>query len=140
VSDLLGRPRYFRNVAFEKYTDRTVGWLELFYELVYVATLIQIGNSLSDNLTLLGCDRRRRRCRPPDDLSDGDAVHGPSRSDPGAPRDLRHLTGSISSPARPPTGRLRGRRTPAHAPNIVVELIDMHHMGPLASYGSGGAR
>lgn len=47
-------PKYFKNVAFHRHTDRSVGWLELFYDLVYVATLIQIGNFLSDNVTLLG--------------------------------------------------------------------------------------
>lgn len=54
MSDLFTRPEYFQNVQFHRHTDRTVGWLELFYDLVYVATLIQIGNFLSDNLTLLG--------------------------------------------------------------------------------------
>jgi low temperature requirement protein LtrA len=47
-------PKYFKDVAFHKHTDRAIGWLELFYDLVYVATLIQIGNFLSDNLTLVG--------------------------------------------------------------------------------------
>jgi len=47
-------PRLFQNVTFHRHTDRSVGWLELFYDLVYVATLIQIGNFLSDNLTLEG--------------------------------------------------------------------------------------
>ncbi|MEL6151059.1 MAG: low temperature requirement protein A, partial [Chloroflexota bacterium] len=54
MSDLFIRPRYFRDVIFHRHTDRAIGWLELFYDLVYVATLIQIGNFLSDNLTLLG--------------------------------------------------------------------------------------
>lgn len=54
MSDLFTRPRYFKDVTFHKETDRAVGWLELFYDLVYVATLIQIGNFLSDNLTLAG--------------------------------------------------------------------------------------
>lgn len=54
MSELLTPPRYFKDVTFHKHTDRTVGWLELFYDLVYVATLIQIGNFLSDTLTLLG--------------------------------------------------------------------------------------
>ena len=52
MSDLFTPPRYFQDVTFHKHTDRTIGWLELFYDLVYVATLIQIGNFLSDNLTL----------------------------------------------------------------------------------------
>ncbi|MEM9952587.1 MAG: low temperature requirement protein A [Chloroflexota bacterium] len=54
MSELFTPPKYFRDVTFHKHTDRTIGWLELFYDLVYVATLIQIGNFLSDNLTLLG--------------------------------------------------------------------------------------
>ena len=54
MSELFERPRFHRDVTFHKHTDRTVGFLELFYDLVYVATLIQIGNFLSDNLTLLG--------------------------------------------------------------------------------------
>lgn len=54
MSDLFTPPRFFRNVTFHRHTDRSVGWLELFYDLVYVATLIQIGNFLSDNVTLLG--------------------------------------------------------------------------------------
>ncbi|MEL6983164.1 MAG: low temperature requirement protein A [Actinomycetota bacterium] len=54
MSDLFQPPRYYRDVTFHKHTDRTVGFLELFYDLVYVATLIQIGNFLSDNPNLLG--------------------------------------------------------------------------------------
>ena len=54
MTDLFRGPRYHRDVSFHKHTDRTVGWLELFYDLVYVATLIQIGNFLSANLTLKG--------------------------------------------------------------------------------------
>jgi len=54
VTDLFRRPRFHRDVHFHKHTDRAVGWLELFYDLVYVATLIQIGNFLSSNLTLSG--------------------------------------------------------------------------------------
>ena len=54
MSDLFTRPQYFRDAKFHRHTNRTIGWLELFYDLVYVATLIQIGNFLSDNLTLLG--------------------------------------------------------------------------------------
>jgi low temperature requirement protein LtrA len=51
---LFSPPRFFKDVVFHRHTDRTVGWLELFYDLVYVATLIQIGNFLSDNVSLLG--------------------------------------------------------------------------------------
>jgi len=54
MSELFKPPKYFRDVTFHKHTDRTIGWLELFYDLVYVATLIQIGNFLSDNLTVVG--------------------------------------------------------------------------------------
>lgn len=54
MSELFTRPQYFREAIFHRHTDRTIGWLELFYDLVYVATLIQIGNFLSDNLSLLG--------------------------------------------------------------------------------------
>jgi low temperature requirement protein LtrA len=54
MSDLFRPPRYHQDVHFHKHTDRAVGWLELFYDLVYVATLIQIGNFLSSNLTLTG--------------------------------------------------------------------------------------
>ncbi|MEM7117366.1 MAG: low temperature requirement protein A [Chloroflexota bacterium] len=53
-SPLFAPPKYFKNVIFHRHTDRSVGWLELFYDLVYVATLIQIGNFLSKNTTLLG--------------------------------------------------------------------------------------
>ncbi|MCI0710080.1 MAG: low temperature requirement protein A [Chloroflexi bacterium] len=52
--ELFRPPRFFQNVTFHRHTDRSVGWLELFYDLVYVATLIQIGNFLSDNVSLLG--------------------------------------------------------------------------------------
>ena len=54
MSDLFRGPRFHRDVQFHKHTDRAVGWLELFYDLVYVATLIQIGNFLSSNLTWSG--------------------------------------------------------------------------------------
>lgn len=54
MAEMFTPPTYFKDVTFHKHTDRTIGWLELFYDLVYVATLIQIGNFLSDNLTLLG--------------------------------------------------------------------------------------
>lgn len=54
MSDLFTPPRFFKNVKFHRHTDRAVGWLELFYDLVYVATFIQIGNFLSDNVTWLG--------------------------------------------------------------------------------------
>lgn len=34
--------------------ERKVTWLELFYDLVYVATLIQLGNMLSDDVSVTG--------------------------------------------------------------------------------------
>lgn len=54
MSDLFTPPRFYKDVAFHKHTDRGIGWLELFYDLVYVAALIQIGNFLSDNLDWTG--------------------------------------------------------------------------------------
>ncbi|MEM7325891.1 MAG: low temperature requirement protein A [Actinomycetota bacterium] len=57
MSDLFQPLRYHRDVEFHKHTNRAVGWLELFYDLVYVATLIQIGNFLSSNLDWTGFGR-----------------------------------------------------------------------------------
>ncbi len=34
--------------------EKKVGWLELFYDLIYVATFIQLGNALSHNLSIAG--------------------------------------------------------------------------------------
>ena len=34
--------------------EKKVGWLELFYDLIYVATFIQLGNALSHNLSITG--------------------------------------------------------------------------------------
>lgn len=34
--------------------EKKVGWLELFYDLIYVATFIQLGNALSQNLSISG--------------------------------------------------------------------------------------
>ncbi|MCA9519331.1 MAG: low temperature requirement protein A [Myxococcales bacterium] len=34
--------------------ERRVGWLELFYDLIFVATLIQLGNALSHHVSLAG--------------------------------------------------------------------------------------
>ncbi|MEO0565803.1 MAG: hypothetical protein AAF125_27085, partial [Chloroflexota bacterium] len=53
-SSLFTPPKFFSTINFHRHTQRSVGWLELFYDLVYVATLIQIGNYLSDNVTFLG--------------------------------------------------------------------------------------
>jgi low temperature requirement protein LtrA len=48
----LFRPPRLHNPADEGH--RTASWLELFYDLVYVATFVQLGNHLSDNVTLDG--------------------------------------------------------------------------------------
>lgn len=40
--------------AHEGKEERKITWLELFYDLVYVATIIQLGNVLSHNVSLLG--------------------------------------------------------------------------------------
>lgn len=34
--------------------EKKVGWLELFYDLIYVASFIQLGNALSENLSISG--------------------------------------------------------------------------------------
>lgn len=34
--------------------ERRVGWLELFYDLIYVATIIQLGNALAHEVTVVG--------------------------------------------------------------------------------------
>lgn len=47
-------PRFYEDVEFHRHTSRTISWLELFYDLVYVATLIQIGNFLSSNVDTHG--------------------------------------------------------------------------------------
>lgn len=40
--------------AAEHHEERKVSWLELFYDLVYVATLIQLGNALSEDVSVMG--------------------------------------------------------------------------------------
>lgn len=35
-------------------SNRRVTWMELFYDLIYVATLVQLGNYLSDNTNIVG--------------------------------------------------------------------------------------
>jgi low temperature requirement protein LtrA len=45
-------PRLHQVSSLEE--ERKVTWLELFYDLVYVATLIQLGNVLSEEVTLAG--------------------------------------------------------------------------------------
>ena len=37
--------------------QRVVDWLELFYDLIYVAALIQLGQSLVDDLSIEGIGR-----------------------------------------------------------------------------------
>jgi len=54
MSGLFVPLKHFKEAHFHRHTDRTIGWLELFYDLVYVATLIQIGNFLSDNVSVEG--------------------------------------------------------------------------------------
>jgi low temperature requirement protein LtrA len=48
----LTSPPRLHNAAHDE--ERRVTWLELFYDLVYVATLIQLGNSLSEDISLAG--------------------------------------------------------------------------------------
>lgn len=48
----LFRPPQLHNPATEGH--RTASWLELFYDLVYVATFVQLGNHLSDNVSWYG--------------------------------------------------------------------------------------
>lgn len=47
-------PRLFSEVHFHRHTQRSIAWLELFFDLIYVATFIQIGNFLSDNVSVTG--------------------------------------------------------------------------------------
>ena len=37
--------------------ERAVGWLELFYDLIFVASLIEVGSALSDDVTWPGAGR-----------------------------------------------------------------------------------
>ncbi len=46
-------PQLHTSVTFE-HGERKVGWLELFYDLVYVAMVIQLGNELSHDVTVMG--------------------------------------------------------------------------------------
>ena len=39
MSELFTPPKYFQDVKFHRHTDRTIGWLELFYDLVYVVLI-----------------------------------------------------------------------------------------------------
>lgn len=45
-------PRLHQTISQDE--ERRVTWLELFYDLVYVATLIQLGNVLSDDVSVTG--------------------------------------------------------------------------------------
>ncbi|MEP5569472.1 MAG: low temperature requirement protein A [Halioglobus sp.] len=54
MSGLLNPPRYFQDVDFQPHCQRSASWLELFYDLVYVATLIQLGNFLGDHHSVAG--------------------------------------------------------------------------------------
>lgn len=48
-------PRLY--VEMEGDTERSVTWLELFYDLIFVAALVQLGEGLADDLTGLGVGR-----------------------------------------------------------------------------------
>ena len=47
------RPPYL-HTAHDTEEERKVSWLELFYDLVFVATIIQLGNMLSHDVSWLG--------------------------------------------------------------------------------------
>src|SRR5690606_21277277 len=48
-------PRLYTQVLGEHgHEERKVAWLELFYDLVYVTTLIQLGDALSEDVSLFG--------------------------------------------------------------------------------------
>jgi low temperature requirement protein LtrA len=54
MTELFAPPRLTKHGHSE---DRRVTWLELFYDLVYVAALIQLGNTLSEDVTAGGFTR-----------------------------------------------------------------------------------
>ena len=54
MAELFAPPRLTKHGHGE---DRRVTWLELFYDLVYVAALIQLGNTLSEDVTPAGFTR-----------------------------------------------------------------------------------
>ena len=55
MSTTLWRPPILHSKHAETFgSERKVTWLELFYDLVYVATLIQLGNSLSEDISWPG--------------------------------------------------------------------------------------
>lgn len=54
MAELFAPPRLTKHGHDE---DRRVTWLELFYDLVYVAALIQLGNTLSEDVTTGGFAR-----------------------------------------------------------------------------------
>ena len=49
-SPMFTPPVPFREMIFHRHTLRSIGWLELYYDLIYVATFIQIGNFLSKHV------------------------------------------------------------------------------------------
>jgi low temperature requirement protein LtrA len=49
-----GQPPRLHDAHGDQEEERKVGWLELFYDLIYVATIIQLGTLLSDNVSPLG--------------------------------------------------------------------------------------
>ncbi|MFZ4814515.1 MAG: low temperature requirement protein A [Phototrophicaceae bacterium] len=53
-SPMFTAPRPFGGVTFHRHTLRNISWLELYYDLIYVATFIQIGNFLSKHVDLNG--------------------------------------------------------------------------------------
>lgn len=47
-------PRLYTSVYTGQHGERKIAWLELFFDLVYVATLIQLGDALSDDVSIGG--------------------------------------------------------------------------------------
>jgi low temperature requirement protein LtrA len=47
-------PRLYTDAFHGEHDERKIGWLELFYDLVYVATLIQLGDALSEDVSIGG--------------------------------------------------------------------------------------
>ncbi|GEM_PF-1790894 len=58
----------------EREEHRKATWLELFYDLVYVATIVQLGNFLSDNVSLQGAFGIQRSIHPDLVVVGGDDV------------------------------------------------------------------
>ncbi|MCB0130435.1 MAG: low temperature requirement protein A [Caldilineaceae bacterium] len=53
-SSLWQPPQLYTDVHHSEHEARKISWLELFYDLVYVATLIQLGDLLSSDVSLMG--------------------------------------------------------------------------------------